>query len=261
MKHAKRGLSAVLACLLGLATACGESAEAPAVSPEPTSSRPTSASRLCRVVAGAEENNLLLADLEGSGEIYRLSLEGLTVQDEEGKPAQLENGMEVRVEYSGEENLTSPATFREPTALTVTGEKENLCCLYLQVLKDIWQADAGLNEGISQVGVDLSATSLSESEQAGVIWAFGESVGLFPLAGTYQELKEEGYITEIDGFPAWEDGCLLTIEEQESAGEELLFDAKKWRSGTGAILWTDCAAQPVAPGQWGEYQPGVWAMA
>ena len=129
MKHAKRGLLAALACLLGLATACGESAEAPAVSPEPTSSRPTSASRLCRVVAGAEENNLLLADLEGSGEIYRLSLEGLTVQDEEGKPAQPENGMEVRVEYSGEENLTSPATFREPTALTVTGEKENLCCL------------------------------------------------------------------------------------------------------------------------------------
>ena len=122
------GFLAVLVCLLGLATACGESAEAPAVSSEPASSLSPHlpAPALCRVVAGAEENNLLLADLEGSGEIYRLSLEGLTVQDEEGKPAQPENGMEVRVEYSGEENLTSPATFREPTALTVTGEKKPL---------------------------------------------------------------------------------------------------------------------------------------
>ena len=213
------------------------------------------------MVAGEGEESLLLADLEGSGEIYRLSLEGLTVREEDGAPARPQNGMEVRVEYEGELDLTYPATFRQPTALILTGRQENLCGLYLQVLEDLWEEDTALNAGASQVGVDLSATRLSESEQAAVAWAFGESVGLFPLTATYEELKEQGYITEEGGFPFWEEGCLLTIAEKEGAEEDTLsFEARKWRSGTGAIFWTNCTARREESGRWGRYQPGGWAM-
>ncbi len=208
-----------------------------------------------------EGESLLLADLEGSEEIYRLSLKDLPVEDESGRPAQVQEGMEVRVEYSGEVDLTYPATFRQPTALILTGRQENLCSLYLQVLGDLWEQDTALNEGALQVGVDLSSTRLSESEQAAVAWAFGESVGLFPLTATYEELKEQGCITEEGGFPFWEDGCLLTIEEKEETEEDTLsFEARKWRSGTGAILWTDCTARRKEEGRWGQYQPGGWAV-
>ena len=148
-----------------------------------------------------EEESLLLADLEGSEEIYRLSLKDLPVEDESGRPAQVQEGMEVRVEYSGEVDLTYPATFRQPTALILTGRQENLCSLYLQVLGDLWEQDTALNEGALQVGVDLSSTRLSESEQAAVAWAFGESVGLFPLTATYEELKEQGWHHRGGGLP------------------------------------------------------------
>ena len=161
MKHKSLWGPAALVFLLALGAGCGKGGAEP--DSLPASSGAQSVSRLCRVVEG-EGESLLLADLEGSEEIYRLSLKDLPVEDESGRPAQVQEGMEVRVEYSGEVDLTYPATFRQPTALILTGRQENLCSLYLQVLGDLWEQDTALNEGALQVGVDLSSTRLSESE-------------------------------------------------------------------------------------------------
>lgn len=42
------------------------------------------------------------------------------------------------------------------------------CALYLQVLEDLWATDPALNDGVAQLGLDLSQTRLSPAEQGAV---------------------------------------------------------------------------------------------
>ena len=123
--------------------------------------------------------------------------------------------------------------------------------------------------------MDLSETSLPESEQSAVAYAFGMDHGLMPMEGTYQELVDQGYIDGEELF--WEDGCLFSIKETQDEdpvvfslpslgpGDEMpdyngvRFVAEKWRSGTGAYCFSDCTAVSSG-GQWGEYTVGTEAI-
>lgn len=83
----------------------------------------------------------------------------------------------------------------ESVSVTTAGF-DNLCGLYLTVLEDLWNTDSGLNSDITELGIDLSQTRLSQSEQAAVAWAFGQYTGLSPIQGTFEELAEPGYLTQ-----------------------------------------------------------------
>ena len=216
----------------------------------------------CRVVAAGEDGTLTLAELDGSG-VYTLSDPELEV-----RPGQL-----VDVEYD-EVLETYPLRFSgEVTAAARpdTDGFDDRCALYLRVLNDLWEEDAGLNEGVEQVGVDLSATSLTKSEQSAVAWAFAAQHGAELAEGTWQELVDGGYISArpLEGsdacFYQWENGCLYSITEQEMEGMYSLtpvtFDAEKWRSGTGAYYYCDCTAVQSALGQWSDYTVGAHAIA
>lgn len=64
--------------------------------------------------------------------------------------------------------------FSSVTALDFSTEDfDDLGALYLQVLEDLWNVDSGLNENITELGVDLSRTRLSGSEREAVAYAFG----------------------------------------------------------------------------------------
>ena len=168
---------------------------------------------------------------------------------------------------------TYPGQLGGVTAVNIRSDGfDDRCALYLRVLDDLWNVDGGLNGGVTSVSVDLSQTSLSESEQAAVAWAFGGEHGISQvLSLNYEQLAAEGYLTgtdpDSDGIPCWEDGCLFTITEQETGDNELngarntvTFDAQKWRSALGAYFFCDCTASRDMDGRWGDYTVGSQAI-
>ena len=181
-------------------------------------------------------------------------------------------GMLLEITY-GSVLETYPGQLAEVTAVNIRSDGfDDRCALYLRVLNDLWAVDEGLNSDVTAVSVDLSQTSLPESEQAAVAWAFGGEHGISQvLSLNYEQLAAEGYITgtdpDSDGMPCWEDGCLFTITEQETGDNELngarntvTFDAQKWRSALGAYFFADCTAEQALDGHWGDYTVGSEAI-
>lgn len=140
--------------------------------------------------------------------------------------------------------------------------RKDVCELYLSVLEDLWNVDPGLNDGISQIGIDLSELShLTELEKETVMHEFASKHNLPCIAGTWEELCEQGYIDKDNLY--WEDGLFFSIKtnedtewnlpalkEGDSVTELTAFDAQKWRSGLGAYFFGQCTAQKSADGKW-----------
>ena len=130
--------------------------------------------------------------------------------------------------------------------------RTDVCELYLEVLEDLWDVDPGLNDGISQIGIDLSELShLTELEKETVMHEFASKHNLPFIAGTWEELCEQGYIDKDNLY--WEDGLFFSIktnEDGDSDPEHTAFDAQKWRSGLGAYFFGQCTAQKNADGKW-----------
>ena len=212
---------------------------------------------------------LLLAKADGDpGDVYTLS--PVTVEptlDGESTAAMdlvYTPGTLLEITY-GSALETYPARLAEVTAVNIRSDGfDNRCALYLQVLNDLWTVDEGLNSDVTAVSVDLSETSLTESEQAAVAWAFGGEHGISQvLSMDYEQLAAEGYLTgtdpDSDGMPCWENGCLFTVTEQET-GDTVTFDAQKWRSALGAYFFCDCTASRDRNGRWGDYTVGSEAI-
>lgn len=272
----------------------------------------------CRIVDGAEEGELLLAELDyplndrelyrhDGKSIYRLSLNGFrceeTVQPDgtvlaatminngisvylDGEPAQpadLQDGMSVEISFNGTVMETFPAQLGEVYELHAYsigtpqcpgGGYFDLCGLYLQVLDDLWNTDPGLNAGVSIAGLDLTETpgGLLESEKSALARRFGELHGVEVVEGTFDQLAEEGYFTQVSSDPErplyqWEDGCLFSIETNHDHDGEvyaglpvLFFDAQKWCSPLGAYYFGDCSAVWPEAGTWSGYKVGREAI-
>ena len=248
---------------------------------------------LCRIVDGAEDGNLLLAELDeglyGGTGVYRLNVKDVpvTLDGEAAEPSVLEDGMAVDVAFNGHVLESFPAQLGEVYSVSAWsrgrgrnggGTMFDLCGLYLQVLDDLWQKDPGLNDGITLAGLDLSQApgDLTESEKAALAWRFGELHGVEVVTGTFDELKEQGYFTaSAISTPApeegedysrlwyqWEDGCLFSITPNEDHEGEvyslptLFFNAEKWRSFLGAYIFYDCSAAWPESGTWTGYHVG-----
>lgn len=242
----------------------------------------------CRVVDGAEDGNLLLAELDeglyGGTGVYRLNVKDVpvTLDGEAAKPSVLEDGMAVDVAFNGHVLESFPAQLGEVYSVSAWsrgrgrnggGTMFDLCGLYLQVLDDLWKKDPALNEDVSQIALDLSQApgELTEGEKTALVHRFGELHGVEAFAATFEELKEQGYLTSEplgDGAPEgaafvrWEDGCLFSITPSEDhEGESyslptLFFNAEKWRSSLGAYGFYDCSAGWGQVSTWNGYQIG-----
>lgn len=242
----------------------------------------------CRVVDGAEDGNLLLAELDeglyGGTGVYRLNVKDVpvTLDGEAAEPSVLEDGMAVDMAFNGHVLESFPAQLGEVYSVSAWsrgrgrnggGTMFDLCGLYLQVLDDLWEKDKGLNENVSQIALDLSQApgELTEGEKLALVHRFGELHGVEAFAATFEELKEQGYLTSEplgDGAPEgaafvrWEDGCLFSITPSEDhEGESyslptLFFNAEKWRSSLGAYGFYDCSAGWGQVSTWNGYQIG-----
>ena len=294
----KRILS-ILALLLGLSllAGCGgqEQFDDPIAPPNPTDTvdtgnEPTDvgapSSMLCRIVDGAEDGTLLLAELEqeglistGSGGVFRLGTDGLEIflDGKKTDASALEDGMAVEISWDGTVMDTYPAQLGQVYSLSVwsLGSEQNpgggyydLCGFYLKVLDDLWQKDPALNENISVAGLDLSNApgGLTENEKQALAWRFGELHGVEVITEDF-----ESYYTAIDlgesvkegpALYEWTDGCLFSIEPHAADQEEvyslptLRFDAAKWRGPLAAYCFYDCTAVWPELGNWSEYTIG-----
>ena len=180
-----------------------------------------------RVVSVSENGELLLA--LDSGEVSRLTPSG------SGSWAP---GMKVILFSNG-------TLEEEPNSF------DDLCALYLQVLEDLWETDPGLNENLTYLGMDLTKTSLSESEQAAVSEEFAVRHNAKLIAGTYSELVNAGY---IDGENlVWEDGCLFTITETEKTETKV----SPINGGAGLPPTSSPTVKPPAPTAHGRAIPWV----
>lgn len=248
----------------------------------------------CRIVDGAESGELLLAELDvalygGHGgmhdgrSVYRLTVTedmAVTLDGAAAAAADLRDGMPMEIAFDGVVAESYPgqlgrvwsiSAYSIGTQQSPGGGYYDLCGLYLQVLEDLWEADSGLNGGAEVIGLDLSQApgDLTDSEKAAIAWRFGELHGVETVAGTYDELVEQGYITgePLEGTDArfwqWEDGILFSITPGDGHEGEayslpvLFFNAEKWRSSLGAYYFSDCSCLWPEGGTWDTYQIGA----
>lgn len=256
--------------------------ETPITTDEVTDANPTITERF-RIVDGAEDGSLLLAGLDGgTGDICRLSStrEGIEIylDGEKADSSALENGMPIQITWDGLVLETYPAQIPGTPKIEAwsIGSKENpggsyydLCGLYLQVLNDLWEVDPALNENKSMIGLDLTQApgGLTDSEKSALAHRFGELHGVEVYLTTFEQLKEEGALTEQvigegKSFYSWEDGCLFSITPHETDEVEiyslpvLRFDAEKYVGPLAAYIFYDCSAVWPELGTWSSYNIG-----
>lgn len=227
-----------------------------------------------RVVGDGEDGTLILA---GETEVYALPIDGVTLYLDGGSvsASEIESGMTAEVWYTGGVQETYPAQFAQVVAVSFARETDSgaydFCGLYLQVLEDLWNKDAGLNGGAEIVSVDLSKApgGLTVGEKAAIAYVFAQRHSVEGLTMTFDELREEGYLagekTE-NGKMAYSfpNGLLFTVTPDEGANGDdsapvIAFAAQKWRSPLGAYSFTNCAASRGESG-W-EYSVGAEMIA
>lgn len=287
--------------ILCLLAACAAGADAPVSEEGPTEELPeedTESTVVCRVIAELESGTLILAEEGSDSGLYTLSpsdkvitLDGTAFDPAapgayQALPGASLAGTRVTVTFDGGIQESWPMGFDHVTALDFSTEDfDDTCRLYLDVLEDLWNTDSALNENLTELALDLTATGLAGSEREAVAYAFGAAHGLMAMEATFEELVEQGYISaspllasgseeEIQEpehyFYEWEDGCLFSITERDEplifneaamgpqTGEEvhyegIRFDAGKWRTSLAAYMFSNCTAVRTAGGAWGDY--------
>lgn len=263
----RAGLAALLCAALALPLFAGCTAapklEAPPAAATPGSEAPGTAAvepeggaLLAGTVIDVSDGSLLLAGEGAYGGLYQVSLDGVPV--EPGGAEALCVGKRAEVTFGGTVAECFPEIPADVTRVRAVDGDLSPFVLYWQALFDLMETDEGLNGGARYLGVDLSgATNLTGGEKLALQYLLEQQYGLSVLPGTFDELCEQGYIDRDALY--WEDGVLLRVALVEDGTDTFRFDAEKWRSGLGAIYWTDCTAARGADG-W-TYEVGGFAIA
>lgn len=262
----RAGLAALLCAALALPLFAGCTAapklEAPPAAATPGSEAPGTAAvepeggaLLAGTVIDVSDGSLLLAGEGDYDGLYRLSLDGVPV--EPGGVETLCVGKRAEVTFGGTVAECFPGIPGGVTRVRAVDGDLSPFVLYRQALFDLMETDEGLNGGARYLGVDLSgAANLTGGEKLALQYLLEQQYGLSVLPGTFDELCEQGYIDRDALY--WEDGVLLRVALVEDGTDTFRFDAEKWRSGLGAIYWTDCTAARGADG-W-TYEVGGFAI-
>lgn len=216
---------------------------------------PEGGALLAGTVIDVSDGSLLLAGEGDYDGLYRLSLDGVPV--EPGGVETLCVGKRAEVTFGGTVAECFPGIPGGVTRVRAVDGDLSPFVLYRQVLFDLMETDEGLNGGARYLGVDLSgAANLTGGEKLALQYLLEQQYGLSVLPGTFDELCEQGYIDRDALY--WEDGVLLQVALKETTADGFRFEAQKWRSGLGAIYWTDCTAARGADG-W-TYEVGGFAI-
>lgn len=223
--------------------------------PGTSTAEPEGGALLAGTVIDVSDGSLLLAGEGVYGGLYQVSLDGVPV--EPGGAEALCVGKRAEVTFGGTVAECFPGIPADVTRVRAVDGDLSPFVLYRQVLFDLMVTDEGLNGGARYLGVDLSrAANLTGGEEQALRYLLEQRYGLSVIPGTFDELCEQGYIDRDALY--WEDGVLLRVALVEDGTDTFRFDAEKWRSGLGAIYWTDCTATRGADG-W-TYEAGAFAI-
>ena len=236
-----------------------------------------------KIVDGAESGNLILAGAE-TNSVYSLDANkvDILVNGNQAEGKDLEDGMPLDIYYEGDfDNVNKPmgvafdiTSFCKIIIGHSMGTEGNpggtcydLSGLYLKVLEDLWETDAGLNGDIKYISIDLSKApgDLTEGEKSAIGYIFAKAHGKQCLQLSYEELAQQGYLKGDKPY-YFEDGILFSITDNMKENEQynglrvIKFDAEKWRSGTGAYFFYDCSASWPQNGAWSDYTVGGHAI-
>ncbi len=247
MNHVKnrlRWIAAALICMVLLGgCAAGMGSDLPAQTP---------AAELSGRIVRVQEGSVLIAS-EQSG-LISVDRNGVL---EDWSDEQLVCGDMLYIGFDGAIMESYPARISGAvTARTEPGS--DLVGLYLEIIADLWEQDDALNSGIDYLAMDLTqAANLSEAEKEAVSWLAATDRELTPLRGSFEELGEQGYIDTENLY--FEDGVLFSFTTTDEEETGFRFNAQKWRSGLGALMYNDCKAQ-LSDGRW-SYELGGFAIA
>ena len=192
-------------------------------------------------------SSILLANMAGDAgpaDIYRINGEKIDVITDDGENLDIEvlkTGMVIDVAFDGMVQESFPMGLGGITGISIKDQGDDIPGLYKAVIDDLYKTDPGLNGNIDMLAFDFTESSnMTEAEKTALIYLIGETYNIQTIAGTYEELSEQGYINKEQMY--FEKGLLFTIEDQPMSGDTFTFNATKWRSGLGAYFFTDCTA-------------------
>lgn len=192
-----------------------------------------------------------MADDAGPADIYRLNADNIGfIIDDNGQKldnSALETGMLVDIAFDGIVQDSFPMGLGSIKGICIKSRGDDIAGLYRRVIDDLYAVDPGLNDGISILAFDLTKLSnMTEAEKTALIYLVGNAYGMQAIAGTYDELCEQGYIDKDKLY--FEKGLLFSIEDNAISGDSFTFDAQKWRSGLGAYFFHRCTARKTKDG-------------
>ncbi len=207
-------------------------------------------------IMGINGTSILLCGTSSS-DLFWVSTEDIPICDSRGDSmdfSRLTISDTVDVTYDGGIMESYPGMFSGISGIRVTGRKNTLVPFYMQVLNDVYQTDTALNSNAEMLAFDLSqTTNLTESEKNAFLYLSGNKYGKEAFFASYDDLKEQGYLSEDGLF--FENGVLITIVVSEVGLDDgFEFSVSKWRSGTGAVGYSECIAKKKKD-SW-TYEPG-----
>lgn len=171
-----------------------------------------------------------------SGDLYMISTE-LDYDKEKIQP-----GAIIEIEYDGTILESYPSQFSNIKNIKFIEKKDDMVGFYEKVFDKLWETDKGLNSNIEILAFDLSkTTNLSESEKSALIYVLGNKYKLQTVSGTFDQLRNDGYIDK--DLLEFKNGILFSFEVTKQSENSFMFNAEKWRSGTGAYFFNDCKAK------------------
>lgn len=220
---------------------------------------PGASSLSCRVME-EKDGSLVLAQVDGGkAAVFTASCREAELKFEDPGRTKIEEGDLVEVIFDGGIQETYPAQLGSVLEVWVKAEGfDDSAMLYLDVFKDMVGEDSALAHDAQMIGLDLSQTALSPAEQSAAALLLEWDTGLTVLEGTMEELAAQGYIDMENLY--WEDGYFLSATEKERTDTGLTFSAQLWRSGLGALFYSDCSVGRAENGPWEEYIIGAVAV-
>lgn len=193
------------------------------------------------------DNPMLALDLDSS-KLYYVPYQEAVVLDQDQQQidaSSLSPGMTLEVIYHGITPQTDPAVVESVTQLTVIDDKPSYLSAYYDIITYICAKDSALNQDITMVALDLSqATNLTEEEKETLSFLVAYSLNTECFQSTYEQLVQHGLIDEDRlCFPK---GILIQVATTGEKNSSFTFSVSKWRSGDGALGYSDCIATQEA---------------
>lgn len=194
-------------------------------------------------IADIKEDVLLLVGNDDAG-LFSVKIEGklFGIEGQTVEKDDLKLGQIIAIGYSGIILEIYPSIPSDVEYIKIEEQQDDLIGLYLTVIDDLWETDAGLNTDIDIIALNLSQTSnLDDGEKEALRYMVGNKYQLQSLSATYDELVEDGLIDNENLY--FERGILIDIVFKDVKSDSFTFDTTKWRSGLGAYFFIDCKAK------------------